>query len=386
MLESIENDLTYNNDENTEHKCFSEIYESWDREKRDVYCKEMGIKPYKELNITTMTTVGAISQKIEKLLAFHFIKWTTDETSNIGCIRSLAVLSKNGIVRVRGSKIKKAFKNCVNIVIDIGKKINMKLSEKKIQITGALTIEDGIKGCDLLMDNVRYASEMISKIKNNKDVVGWVLKNLQGLECKRDLIKYNQDNKNYIIRKNRESDFYIKKLSVCGNFLVDDIARETIPIPPEYDLSFINYLLFLSSEQTYYKDLHSKLEYAFCSQNIYNTENSIDVDTVKTVMVNHNYNLGYDVKRSMLDELMSTNSGGFISLYDPGFFAGVKIEKSYLPDFIQNTKKHKKNPKYSFIVYGSGSVTQSGPNKEKNEIEYINFMTEIKKIEDLIKA
>lgn len=377
-----ENDESSSDDE----KCFSEIYESWDREKRDFYCTETGIKPYNELNVTTMTTVGIINQKIKKLIAFHFIKWSESDTSTIGCIRSLAVLSKNGIVRMRGDQIKKAFKNCVNIVIDIGKKMNMKLSEKKIQITGALSLEDSTKGCKILIDNIKYANKMINKIQNNKDMVEWLMIKLKGNECKRDVVTYSEESKIYIVRKDRLLDFNIKKLVLDNNFLVDTVTNENILIPDNYDLDFINYLLFLSTEHIYYNDLYSKLEFALNTENIYDAVTDICIDTIKTVMVNHNYNLGYNVKRPILDELMSNNSGGFISLYDPGLFAGVKIEKSYIPDIIDNTKKNKKTPKYSFIVYGSGSVTQSGPNKEKNEIEYVNFMTEIKKIEDLIKA
>ena len=82
---------------------------------------------------------------------------------------------------------------------------------------------------------------------------------------------------------------------------------------------------------------------------------------IAEAMVNYNYSLGFEVDRTRLNQFID-GQNGFISRYNNALANSVTIELPYDPPKGTAIKRRKnKVPHHTFLVYKSGSVTQSGP-------------------------
>ena len=116
----------------------------------------------------------------------------------------------------------------------------------------------------------------------------------------------------------------------------------------------------------------------------------VQITGIEVTMRNFDFHLGFKVNRARLAQLMNGRNG-FITIYKAGITNGVSVKAliNPEPDEIEYTpsgKVKRKKPKtHSFIVFGSGSVIQSGKHFDKMEAIYYKFRDTILEIEDEIK-
>ncbi len=113
-------------------------------------------------------------------------------------------------------------------------------------------------------------------------------------------------------------------------------------------------------------------------------ERNVEKLRIKNVcysMYNHSYHLGFEVDRERLNDLINDEYSqyGFRSLYNRTSLSYVLIKLRFdIPEkYSGMIKKKREGNFFTFIVFGSGSVTQSGPCLELNRLAYTLFRSVI---------
>jgi hypothetical protein len=136
-------------------------------------------------------------------------------------------------------------------------------------------------------------------------------------------------------------------------------VRPTGPIPEDLDPDIVNFLIPMVDDYIYHPDMCLKLDYIPTIKSLISDE--LEVSQVDESMRNYNYSLGFKVERSLLNEFIHQQNG-FISRYNNALSTCVTIELPYDPPAGSGIKRKKnKIPRHTFLVYRSGSITQSGP-------------------------
>ena len=111
----------------------------------------------------------------------------------------------------------------------------------------------------------------------------------------------------------------------------------------------------------------------------------LTVKKVMTSMINYNYNLGFRIVNSELNEYMK-NILGFVPVYENTHDHSVKIYLPYeIPDDLIDEIKIQRKPKNSFMVYRTGSVTQSSSNEILAREAYVLFNRAMKTLRPMIE-
>lgn len=345
----------------------------------------MNIIPYEDLHVTTITMIMTLNNGVNTEVAFHLLPITriavqqTRESSKCKlphCSIPGSILSMRHRSSVRGviRSINKPFKNAVTIDISTVKKnISLKLSSFSIQICGASSRDDGIEAANHVINHLRNVQRVLNKIHEDPqkalETIAWVKGASQGPATERP----NWEERHYpnvILRIYRPSTDF-------------SIVTPTAPIPNNLDPDVISFLISLSDDFIYHGDLCRKLDFI---PNIHSVINEpLELETVDEAMVNYNYSLGFEVDRARLNELIDGRNG-FISRYNNALATSVTIELPYEPLPGRAIKRRKnKVPHMTWLVYKSGSVTQSGPGGELMRDGYYLFVNTMRELQPYIQ-
>lgn len=336
----------------------------------------MIITPYEELNITTMTLVMTLTQAVYTDIAFQLLPITriemqqTRESSKCKlphCSTPGAILSMRYRENIRGIIRNKSnpFKNAVTIDVSTTKKnISLKLSAFSIQMCGASSREDGVEAANHIISHLQNIQCILYMIENNHqaalDAIAWV----------KSITRGDPTEKPLWIEKSY-AQFKIRIYNPVPDHL---ITKPYIPIPKELDLYIVHFLLSLCHDFVYHSDLCQKLDYIPSIRSV--IDEPLELKSIAEAMVNYNYSLGFEVDRSLLNQLIDGQSG-FISRYNNALATSVTIELPYEREGTNIKRRKNKIPHHTFLVYKSGSVTQSGPGGKIMEEAYYLFMNTI---------
>lgn len=265
----------------------------------------------------------------------------------------------------------KFFKNAVSIVISTTlKNINVKLIPNKLQLCGAVSLENGIEAVSLIMNHLHQIKEYIAYLRVNQSefqqMLHWINENMKGPTTVKTFNKMVKYDNGFMLNMIHE---------------IDDFTILLPPILPyKFNPEVMSYMVSLANDQNYFNDYYNKIRNLLNFNILYNTED-IKIIKMYEAMVNYNYNLGYKINRDKL-HLLIDGVNGFSSNYDNALVNNVTIELQYECNFM--IKKNSKVPHHTFLVYHSGAVTQSGPNIKLCREAYILFMKTVEEIKDEI--
>lgn len=263
----------------------------------------------------------------------------------------------------------KHFKNAITTVISSKiKNISLKLSPNSIHICGANNFDDGVDCAQNLLDQVKHVFEMQIKMKEDfSSEVSWLKEFCKGPETI-DTIE-REDFK--IIRNDRA------------------LLKPTV-FPEHLDSELLGYLLSLQDYNMCYTEYCDKLDLLLERKLGPVFDKAPVIFNSQSVMVNYNYRLGFPVKRLELVRYID-RSCGFVPYFNNDLSNYVTIELPYEVDYGNDEKdevikkKKSKVDHHTFIIYRSGSVTQSGPEIEVIEEAYYLFWQKIMEIKELIR-
>lgn len=337
----------------------------------------MEIIPYEDLVTTTITMVLALTGGVNNEAAFHLLPITriaitqTRESSKCklphceipGSILSMRYRGNTrGVIRNKSDP----FKNAVTIDISTSKKnISLKLSSFSIQMCGASSRDDGIEAATHVINHLKHIQYILNKIQTDipktLQTIEWIKNNTRGPPAEKpnwEVVPFV----NVIMRIYRPIPDY-------------SIIKPTIPIPEHLDPEVTTFLLSLCDDFLYHNDMCRKIDFV---PNIHAIiDEPLDIGQVNEAMVNYNYSLGFEVDRARLCRYID-GMNGFIARYNNALATCVTIELPYEPPANTVIKRRKnKIPHHTFLVYRSGSVTQSGPGGNLMRDAYYLFMNTI---------
>lgn len=146
--------------------------------------------------------------------------------------------------------------------------------------------------------------------------------------------------------------------------------------------SLVKFFLSFEHDFMYFSDLYKKWLFTFNDIRLY--DELPRIDKVCPSMVNFNYSLNFKVDRQALCQHINKNNG-FLSRFYNAVGSAVTVECVYEPPKNSIVKKKaNKIPHHTFLIYRTGSVTQSGPDVLLMEEPYYRFMETIAEIKDQI--
>lgn len=338
------------------------------------------IVPLEKRNISTMTMV-VYTSTFNPEAAFWLLPWKycvsftqkknkkkaddrdeklfEEEPGTICSIASICPVTK--MVRVRGMfREKKAFQHATTVVLSIGKKfVNMKLSSDTIHMCGLSSEKDAITATNLLFEHFVRIQAIVEEITTGDmtNKLKWVKENCQGKPVER-LVEnvYTDSGPIELTLQNAITDYKISHPRVVPS---DRVTKFFLSFCADFEY-FSDYLKFLNS---------------ICSgkmRKLY--EVPPEICCTETIMCNYNYGLNFTVDKAQLKKIFDGNDG-FHARHDQELLDYVTIELPYTPRKDTRVKrKRNKVPKHTFIVYRTGSVTQSGPSRELTKEAYNRFM------------
>lgn len=353
----------------------------------------MNITPFEELPVTTMTMIMSLSNWVNTECAFHLLPITriaisqTRESSKCKlphCAIPGSILSMRYRCNVRGVIRSKSdsFKNAVTIDISTKRKnISLKLSPFSIQMCGASSRADGVEAATHVLNHLKRVQGLLNKIQEDipaaLEVIKWVKENTKGDATEKP---------NWCVSGNKHGD------EDQSNHLTLRIYRPTQDysiikpknlIPDNLDGEIAMFILSMTDDFMYHSDMCSKLDFIPSITTI--IEEPLELKHVDEAMVNYNYSLGFEVDRASLNHLID-GQNGFISRYNNALANSVTIELPYDPPEGTAIKRRKnKVPHHTFLVYRSGSVTQSGPGGQLMRDAYYLFMNTISQLHPYIE-
>ena len=337
----------------------------------------MNITPFEDLPVTTMTMIMSLSNWVNTECAFHLLPITriaigqTRESSKCKlphCAIPGSILSMRYRCNVRGVIRSKSdsFKNAVTIDISTTKKnISLKLSPFSIQMCGASSRADGVEAATHVLNHLKRVQGLLDKIQANipdaLEVIKWIKENTKGDITEKPHWDREQSD-GITLRIYRPTRDY-------------SIVKPKNLIPDNLDKEIAMFILSMTDDFMYHSDMCSKLDFIPTISTI--IEEPLELKHVDEAMVNYNYSLGFEVDRASLNQLID-GQNGFISRYNNALANSVTIELPYDPPPGTAIKRRKnKVPHHTFLVYRSGSVTQSGPGGQLMHDAYYLFMNTI---------
>lgn len=359
----------------------------------------MNITPYEQLKVTTMTLVMSLSSGINIDMAFQLLPITriaikqTRESSKCKlphCKTPGSILSMRYRGNIRGviKNTSDPFKNAVTIDISTSlKNISAKLSSFSIQMCGASSKEDGIEAATHIIKHLKHVQKMLHLIQSDIDLAKETINFVKSITLGEEVIRsYSEDVQSLNEQEETMSDGSQPTLiiKIHKQKMEKSVTKPNIFIAPsKFDKELISFLLSLSDDFLYHNDYCNKLDFLINIKEI--IDEPLELQSVDEAMVNYNYSLGYEVNRTILDELID-NKNGFVSRYNNALSTSVTIELPYEPTNTSSIKRRKnKIPHHTFLVYKSGSVTQSGPNSDLMKDAYYLFMETINELKPYIQ-
>ena len=325
--------------------------------------KGLEVIPFEKLAITIITLVVPLTSRVNIIYAALMLPLTKINMSDINfsqlqnykiphCKTPGAILS-----------IRPGFKNSVTIDIStIKKNISLKISTNCIQMCGASSRDDGVEATEHILGHLRKIQYYLNKIKtiNFMEIIEWLSENTKGDDIIRTLIN------------TKKFSNVTLSISKCLN---DNKLIQPKNIPANFDDEIMGFILPFMDEFIYQSDYINKLKNIAKVDIV--IEEPLTYKYIKEVMVNYNYSLGFEINRTKLNDFINGKLG-FVSRYNNALANSVTIELPYeIPNSHIIKKRKNKVPHHTFLVYRSGSVTQSGPGGEIMREAYYLFMQNI---------
>ncbi len=328
----------------------------------------------------------------------------------------------------RGDYKLSKFKNSITMALSIrDKNVIVHLSNKSLHLTGIKTDKMAYETFEVIKYNIDSIDNVIKFLVKNKqitlDVINYIKKIVKGepgyciygineyipsrdtyfldgvlvlkplsesfnklaenLSLIRDISKSVYDNiKNQLNFGQENFNAFPIRLETCCS--LNRILYDSI-IPSSIDRTIFDFLIDKMKDYNTYENYTSFLDWVVTVPSLYESE--ISVSDMKYININYSYSLGIKINRgnfrTFIDSYKSPDgvqlSAGykksvdkFLTIYLP-----FEIPKN-LASHIRRTDKKEKNC-HKFIIYKTGSVTQSGPHPELNEIAYKHFIQMAKK-------
>lgn len=345
----------------------------------------MDIVPFEELRITTMTLIIKLSSVVNTEASFLLLPITridigqTRESSKCKlphCEIPGSILSMRFRNNIRGviRNNSKPFKNSVTVDIStVRKNINLKLSAETIQMCGASSMEDGVEAATHVINHLRSIQEVLNEIDNNLphtlEIIEWIKNITAGDVIERTMTTENKIGEIMLLISQKVTD--------------KTIVRPMITVPEHFNMRITRFILSLVDDFIYHSDMCQKVDFITRIKQV--TDEDLNIEQVASAMVNYNYNLGFEIDRAKLNKFIN-NRDGFISHFDNALSTSVTIELPYEPPAGMAIKRRRnKIPHSTFLVYKSGSVTQSGPGGEIMREAYYKFRNLVIELKPLIE-
>lgn len=164
---------------------------------------------------------------------------------------------------------------------------------------------------------------------------------------------------------------------------------DNIVTPEELSPRLIKFFLDKMSDFNQYDAYCLNLDWFITIKSLYINDTSIKQTIMYTKFgygnINYNYKLGFPVKLATIDKIFR-NSNDFSSEYhkDVAKFVRISLPMNASEEIIQQVRKKKQHWSHKFIIYKTGSVTQSGPHPVLNEMAYNKFIEMILKNRDML--
>lgn len=273
---------------------------------------------------------------------------TTGTQGNTPSLR----LEKNGVKYYRGYlPSKPPFKNALTMdLYTSAKLINAKISKMKIQMCGTKTRTDAEEVVDIARRKIEVALKrhrtLSSDIDGIKTLVKTILESTKGEPVIRSHIIPDKK-KEYI----PEHDHSVVPFKIKCNTASEKLLMKMIK-----ESSFV-----------YYNDLCN-----FCEGLIENLPKNPQVNLgnlkeINSAMVNYNYKIG---RRINYQELKQKLEKPWEVINDPDKKVFTRVTLPYKSEKIRK----KKQSEHTFMVYATGSTTQSGPGGLLSKEAYLMFM------------
>ena len=329
----------------------------------------MSVITYENLPTTTLTSVTLLDGEIDidhlyYLLPVTFLyldKNCYDKipTCNIkGAILSIRYKGMN-----RGFPKDTCFKNSVMIDLSMGNKnVSIKLSQKKIQLCGASSEKMSREASQIMVAYIKRIQELLNLLQKNKAetkrTIQWLTENTKF---------HHEKSKTYITRppENYHLVHYDYPKGVNKT-----IAQWLIPFITDY-VKHEEYVMFL--------DYVQKISSIIVSP-------SIDIQPMEVKMKNHNYLIPFVINRKKLFNFFR-KLDDWIVIYDASWDTYVKILRlsEEKKSKMKNEEEEFSDKYHTFLVFSTGSVTQSGPNPAEIETFYNEFNTLIREHRDQLE-
>lgn len=346
------------------------------------FAQEDDFKEFRDLKVTTMTIVSALSGEID-YLKFYRILQTIYKTypfiKSLGkdklpfCEKPGTIISIRGPNGERGVKTGKSpFKNAITMDMATStKNVSIKLSKKSIHISGANSFTDGEEAVGYIMEKLTRVQNMIDRLNGDDDKKGaffdWMVEKTKG--------------SNFNVRVVTKKEYGAINI-YFENFIPENTINTSLPEEHDFDKEIVDYLASFFPEFDFHREFVEFLAYFFDLDHVIKGVNILGTEMA---MVNYNYKLGFQVDRLKLDQFINGNNG-FLSRYNNSLATCVTIELPYIPN-PNSIIKRKKNkvPHHTILVYKSGSVTFSANDTEKAEETYNLFIDVIRLLRDFIE-
>jgi len=275
-----------------------------------------------------------------------------------------------GIIR---STSKKFFKNSVTIDLSIStKNLCIKLSASKFHVCGANSVEQAMEGIQHIIDKLNEIQEEIDYINKNNEKALTTLRILKEITKGTSITRQHNDSTSMSCDVDNNNDEVI-------DYTIRNIENFSNYVNEDFDLRIANFLYRQAVDFIYHSHFSTEIDYILTIKNIINYK--LEIQNYWKAMVNINYDLGFDINRNELCNLINGREG-FFARYNNMMEHSVTIHLPYTPSKERQLRKKAKQPCHTFIVYQSGLVTQSGPGDDIMEEAYYKFNNLIKKLVD----
>ncbi len=343
----------------------------------------MSVIDFDHLNVTTMTVIVPFSGEVELDLVFPLLEITridlpptkrqTQKFKIPHCAKPGAILSARYKGTTRGivkSQSTRYFLNAITLDIStIEKNVSIKLSKSKMHICGSTSTEQSREASQHVLNQLTYIQNMLNYINEDeertKTTVEWLFSATRG-SIKLTQTTYHENSQDQ------------PRFMITHELKQPDIDN----IPTNVDTKIVKFLINQMNYFIYYEDFCMQVNWITQLKTIVTADLKI-IDILK-VMVNFNYDLGFDINRwALANHINGVN--GFTARYENTFDHSVTIELPYeIPEGMKVSRRKDRVPCHTFLVYKSGLVTQSGPNEELMRSAYNLFNSTINSIRHLI--
>jgi hypothetical protein len=367
---------------------------------------QRGIPPYSQLPVTTMVALSTFSGQIDLNIANHMLPVVVTELKKK--IRSKKKFAIDHYP-IPGSILFKDYH---------GQKaglVNTTAKQMKYEIALVMSINDKNITCKLYPDKLHMTG--CKSLDHARETTSYILHHVYKIQRILKLINSDEEGAEKIIRgvskavagevHSRVTETVVGDTIYTLNEQYISVNQSPITldgVPPEYE-EFVEYLLSLRQQFT----THSLLDAHYLSllqiSKLNSTTHPFITGTyeckhISSSMLNKNYSLGFAVDRENLNSIINGNCGFSSSFihdlsayvhiglrYDPKTRTAITMDGNVIAA-PQTESKKKKNGEHhnSILVWGTGQVTQSGPETSICRKAYILFMKIVSDFSEAIRS